>query len=83
MPKQNLIIPLEELKIPKKLSSREMNNLRNECVDKIIECREKGIELFQKYKDFLGQYQEIIREKNEAEAKLVEVSKRIKLFVRR
>lgn len=77
MPKQNLIIPLEELKIPKKLSSREMNNLRNECVDKIIDCREKGIELFQKYRDFLGQHQEMMREKNDAEAKLVEVSKRI------
>lgn len=81
MPKQALIIPLKELKIPKKMSSKEMNNLRNECVDKIIECREKGIELFQKYREFLGQYQQIMRDKNEAEDRLVEVSRRIRLFV--
>lgn len=80
MPKQKLIIPLEELNIPRKLSSKQMNQLRNECVDKIVECREKGTELFTKYREFLGEFQEIMRQKNEAEAKLVEISKRMKLL---
>lgn len=83
MTKQRLIVPLEELNIPKKLSSKQMNQLRNECVDKIVECREKGTELFTKYREFLGQFQEIMREKNEAEAKLVEVSKRMRMLLKK